>query len=146
MDAHTIIGSADDGVALSNAERRRHLAAIGATGSGKSSLLLNLFAQDAARGDGILFIDPLGDDAERALDLIPRERRNQVCLFDVADWEHPVSLNILKDVVPDNRERQADNVVAAMRAIWWQSISRPPAHAPARRRPAGFPFDPRRGA
>ena len=121
METHTIIGSPEDGLALSANDRRRHMAVIGATGSGKSSLLLNLFAQDCARGDGVLYIDPLGDDAERALDLIPPERRNQVCYFNVADREHPVALYILEDVAPDDRERLADDVVSAMRGIWHES-------------------------
>lgn len=94
------------------------MAVIGATGSGKTSLLLHIFAQDAARGDGVLYIDPLGDDAERALGLIPEHRRNQVCYFNVADREYPVAMNILEDVAPDDRERLADNVVSAMRGIW----------------------------
>jgi type IV secretion system coupling TraD/TrwB family protein len=118
MDAHTIIAGDDDAVVLTALHRRRHIAVIGATGSGKTSLLLNIFAQDCARGDGVLYIDPLGDDAERALGLIPRERLNQVCYFNVADREHPVAMNILEDVAPDDRERLADNVVSAMRGIW----------------------------
>lgn len=94
------------------------MAVIGATGSGKSSLFLNLFAQDVARGDGVLYIDPLGDDAERAIDLIPRWRRNQVCYLNFADRAHPIALNILEDTAPDDRERLADNALSAMRAIW----------------------------
>jgi DNA helicase HerA-like ATPase len=119
MDSpHTIIGSQDNAVVLTALHRRRHMAIIGATGSGKTSLLLHIFAQDAERGDGVLYIDPLGDDAERALDLIPEHRRNQVCYFNVADRDHPVAMNILEDVAPDDRERLADNIVSAMRGIW----------------------------
>jgi hypothetical protein len=55
---------------------------------------------------------------ERALGLIPEHRRNQVCYFNVADRDHPVAMNILEDVAPDDRERLADNVVSAMRGIW----------------------------
>jgi DNA helicase HerA-like ATPase len=113
MDIHTIIGRDDDAVVLTALHRRRHLAVIGATGSGKTSLLLNIFAQDCARGDGVLYIDPLGDDAERALGLIPAHRRNQVCYFNVGDREHPVAMNVLEDVAPDDRERLADNIGAA---------------------------------
>ena len=81
MENHTNIGPAERSVTLSLDIRRRHMLVLGATGSGKTSLLLNLFAQDAARGDGILYIDPLGDDAEHALGLIPAHRVNQVLLF-----------------------------------------------------------------
>src|SRR5450432_3400360 len=98
MEPHTIIGYPQDPLVLSLETRRRHMAVIGATGSGKSSLFLNLFAQDAARGDGILYIDPLGDDAERALGLVPAWRRNQVCYLNFADRDHPVAMNVLEDV------------------------------------------------
>ncbi len=118
MNHHTLIGSPLHGVTLSADTRRRHMLVLGATGSGKTSLLLNLFAQDAARGDGILYIDPLGDDAEHALGLIPKHRRNQVCYFNVADRDHPVALNVLEDVAPRERELVADHIVTAMRALW----------------------------
>ena len=118
MENHTNIGPAERSVTLSLDIRRRHMLVLGATGSGKTSLLLNLFAQDAARGDGILYIDPLGDDAEHALGLIPAHRVNQVCYFNVADRDHPVALNVLEDVAPRERELVADHVVTAMRALW----------------------------
>jgi hypothetical protein len=118
MDRDTIIGTPESCIALSADLRRRHIGVIGATGSGKTSLLLNLFAQDCAGGDGVLYIDPLGDDAERALALVPRWRRNQVCYFDMSDREHPIALNILEDVAPRDRELLADNIVTAMRGIW----------------------------
>lgn len=54
MEPHTIVGYPQVPLVLSLETRRCHMAVIGATGSGKSSLFLNLFAQDAARGDGIL--------------------------------------------------------------------------------------------
>ena len=118
MEPHTIIGYPDDAIELSLEVRRRHMAIIGATGSGKSSLLLNLFAQDAARGDGILYIDPLGDDAEQMLGLIPEWRRNQVCYLNFADREYPVAMNVLEDVAPDDRELHVDNIVSTMHGIW----------------------------
>ena len=121
MDPHTIIGFPDQSINLAADRRRRHMAIIGATGSGKTSLLLNMFAQDVARGDGVLYIDPLGDDAERALSLIPKRRANQVCYLNFADRDHPLAMNVLEDVAPDDRELLADNVVSAMRAIWHES-------------------------
>src|ERR1700730_17378021 len=48
-------------------ERRRHLYIIGQTGTGKSTLLLNLIAQDIAAGEGLALLDPHGDLAEAVL-------------------------------------------------------------------------------
>ncbi len=48
-------------------ERRRHLYIVGQTGTGKSTLLLNLIRQDLAAGEGLALLDPHGDLAEAAL-------------------------------------------------------------------------------
>src|SRR4051812_198029 len=89
-------------------ERLRHMALIGATGSGKSTLLRHIAAQDIARGDGLLLIDAHGDLAEAVLSDVPRSRHNHVCYLDVADLAHPVGLNVLEDVHPDDRAVTVD--------------------------------------
>lgn len=48
-------------VALSHADRLRHLYLLGPTGSSKSTLMQNLFAQDVAAGHGACVIDPKGE-------------------------------------------------------------------------------------
>ena len=80
--------------------------------------ILNILAQDIARGDGVLLLDPHGDLAERALTLVPRERSNEVCYFNFADRTHAVGFNVLEDVDPDARSLVVDGVVSAWRAIW----------------------------
>ncbi len=52
---------------LAAEERRRHLYIVGQTGTGKSTLLLNLIAQDLAAGEGLALLDPHGDLAEAVL-------------------------------------------------------------------------------
>jgi hypothetical protein len=120
MDAHTHIGRSLSGtpVSLMRDERLRHTAIFGSTGVGKTTLLLNIVAQDIARGDGLLLLDPHGDFAEKALSLVPKHRTNQVCYFNLTDRESPVGFNVLEDVAPDHRAVVADGVVSGMRAIW----------------------------
>jgi hypothetical protein len=69
----------------------------------------------------VLLLDPHGDLAQDALGLVPIARHNHVCCFDLGDLAHPVGLNILEDVHPDDRATHAENVVSAMRAIWKES-------------------------
>jgi len=125
MDAntHSYIGTSKsgDGVYLSADSRRAHLAILGASGVGKSSFLEHLAAQDIARGDGLLLLDPHGSLAEAALRHIPQWRHNHVCVLDIGDLAYPVTLNVLEDVDPDRRAVVVDGVVAAMRAIWHES-------------------------
>jgi hypothetical protein len=123
MDPSTYIGTTGSGHDLSLVpdERRRHIGIFGATGVGKSTLLCSILAQDIARGDGVLLLDPHGDLAEAVLTDVPGWRRNHVCYLNVADLAFPVAFNVLEDVAPDDRATAVDGLIAGMRAIWVDS-------------------------
>jgi DNA helicase HerA-like ATPase len=89
---HTYLGTAFSGQAhsLTLDQRLRHIAVNGKTGYGKSTLLKSVLAQDIARGDGVLLLDPAGTLAEEALAFIPPSRNNHVCYFNIADSNFPV--------------------------------------------------------
>src|SRR5258708_15915144 len=87
LGAHTTSGGF---VMLDPEERRRHLYIIGQTGTGKSTLLLNLIAQDLAAGEGIALLDPHGDLAEAVLMHIPRDRTNRFVYVNPADAQRPI--------------------------------------------------------
>ena len=76
-------------------ERRRHLYIVGQTGTGKSTLLLNLIAQDLAAGEGLALLDPHGDLAEAVLAHVPRARTNDLVYINPADIERPIGFNPL---------------------------------------------------
>jgi hypothetical protein len=118
--SHTSLGASSDDHehALSLQERLRHIGIFGITGVGKSTLLRNIAAQDMARGDGLLLLDPHGPLCEDVLSLVPRRRVDDVCYFNAGDREFPVGFNILADVHPDDHAVVAEGVVSAMRAIW----------------------------
>lgn len=82
-------------VGLSLEQRTRHLYTIGASGTGKSTLLLNLIRQDIEQGQGIAVLDPHGDLIDTILGLVPEERFEDVILFDPSDDEYPIGFNIL---------------------------------------------------
>src|SRR5262245_50531170 len=50
--------------------RTRHIYVVGASGSGKTSLLLNLLCQDITAGMGTILIDPHGDLVKELLPLL----------------------------------------------------------------------------
>ena len=103
---------------LSPVARARHLYIIGQTGTGKSTLLLNMLAQDLATGRGCALLDPHGDLAEAAVRLLPTRRGDHLVYFDPADLERPIGLNLLAHLPEDDRPQVADDVVSAFRAIW----------------------------
>jgi excisionase family DNA binding protein len=82
-------------VTLKSDQRLRHMHIIGATGTGKSTLLLNLMYQDINNGLGLAVLDPHGDLIDKIVGYIPEERFDDVILLDPSDAEYPVGLNIL---------------------------------------------------
>ncbi len=103
------------------ADRRHHIYIIGKTGSGKTTLLRNLIVQHIAAGDGVGLIDPHGDLAEELLNHIPPCRADDLVYFNPSDLNHPVSLNLLADVAPDDRHLVAAGIVSAFKNIWRDS-------------------------
>ncbi|MDO8513193.1 MAG: type IV secretion system DNA-binding domain-containing protein [bacterium] len=77
-------------------DRRRHLFMIGKTGVGKTTFFENMILQDIQEGKGLCFIDPLGDAIESILKKIPKERSDDVILFDPGDVDYPMGLNLLE--------------------------------------------------
>jgi hypothetical protein len=82
-------------VSLSAEQRTRHTHIIGASGTGKSTLLFNLIRQDIENGEGVAVLDPHGDLIDRICGIIPPERIADVVLLDPADESHSVGFNIL---------------------------------------------------
>lgn len=79
---------------LNSEQRTRHTHIIGASGTGKSHLILNLLIQDLNSGNGFAVLDPHGDLIDRLLPYIPESRLDDVILLDPADEEYPIGFNI----------------------------------------------------
>ncbi|MFQ5538730.1 MAG: helicase HerA domain-containing protein [Gemmatimonadota bacterium] len=72
-------------VHLPATHRLRHVHVVGATGTGKSHLLLQLILQDIESGTGVGVLDPHGDLIDRILERIPESRHDDVVLLDPSD-------------------------------------------------------------
>lgn len=83
-------------VRLKENDRRRHQYAIGKTGVGKTTIFISEIVQDIQAGRGVAYLDPNGDAIEEILGLIPKERAEDVILFDPADTDRPMGLNMLE--------------------------------------------------
>jgi len=102
-------------------DRRRHIAILGKTGMGKSTLLSNLIVSDIQAGRGVGVIDPHGDLAEGLLDCIPKHRTNDVVLFDAGDTNFPLSFNLLSCDTREQRPLVASGIVSAFKKLYGES-------------------------
>jgi hypothetical protein len=83
-------------IGLSQEERRRHVYILGATGTGKSTLLLSMVKQDVENGKGLAVIDPHGDLIEKILPSISQSRLKDVIYFNPDDVGYPIGINLLE--------------------------------------------------
>ncbi|MEI8230229.1 MAG: type IV secretory system conjugative DNA transfer family protein [Candidatus Peregrinibacteria bacterium] len=79
-------------------DRRRHLYVVGKSGSGKSKLLELLINEDLQQGRGVAVLDPHGDLVDNVLRYVPKNRINDVVLFDPSDSDFPIAFNPLEKV------------------------------------------------
>lgn len=90
---------------ISYPDRSRHHYVIGKSGSGKSALLSYMARQDVTNGKGLCVIDPHGDLIEDILRYVPKERARDIIVFDPADTERPMGLNLLEANSPEQKDR-----------------------------------------
>ncbi len=90
------VRGSDTKIYMSPEDRLRHFYAIGQTGTGKTTFLKNMIAQDIAAGEGLCFIDPHGVDILDVLAMIPKERYEDVNYFDPSNTARPMGLNMLE--------------------------------------------------
>ncbi len=82
-------------VFIAQADRSRHMYLLGATGTGKSTLIYNMVRQDMEAGHGVAVVDPHGDLFEQILSAVPPHRVEDVVIIDPSDKAFPVGLNPL---------------------------------------------------
>ena len=104
-------------VTVSPEQRFKHMHIIGTTGTGKSTLLLQLIVQDITQGNGIGVLDPHGDLIDRILGYIPEERVDDVVLIDPSDIDYPVGLNILSAYSELDKTVLASDLIGVFRRL-----------------------------
>jgi hypothetical protein len=102
---------------LTTEARLRHVHVVGASGTGKSTLLVSMILQDIAAGHGVGVIDPHGDLIDQVLGLMPENRAEDVILFDPADPEYVVGWNMLSATSEAEKDMLASDLVAVFRRL-----------------------------
>jgi len=102
-------------------DRRRHMYILGRTGSGKTEIMKYMSVQDIKNGEGLCVIDPHGDFIEDILPHVPKERAEDVILFEPFDMDRPMGLNMLQV----DSEEQKDFAVQEMIQIFYKLVTDP---------------------
>jgi hypothetical protein len=115
-----VLGRAQVGghsVALPVADARHHIHLVGKTGTGKSTLLLNMILDDVRAGRGAVVIDPRGDLVTDLLDRLPASvagTPGRVAIID-PDQDNPAAFNPLDGEDP---HLATDNLVGIFSRIF----------------------------
>ncbi len=108
---------ADTVVTLSTDQRLRHTYVIGASGTGKSTLLLNMVLADIEHGNGLAVLDPHGDLIDDIVANLPESRLDEVILLDPSDSAFPIGLNILEAESETETNLLSSDLVAVFRRL-----------------------------
>jgi len=106
-------------------DRRRHFYYIGQTGTGKSWFMKSMIIQDIINGEGVAVIDPHGELIEDVLAFIPKERIDDVVLFEPFDIERPCGLNMLEYDSPEQKDFAVQEMIAIFMKLFPPEIIGP---------------------
>ncbi len=101
---------------MKGVDRSRHMYLIGKSGSGKSQTMAKYIVADIKAGHGVALVEPHGDLVEQVLGNIPKERIDDVIVFNPSDMDRPMGLNMLE--VQD--ENMKDFAVQEMISIFYK--------------------------
>lgn len=103
-------------VHIAEDDRRRHMYIVGQTGTGKSTLMVNMAIEDIRSGKGVAVVDPHGDLVETILGLVPQDRQQDVIVLDPSQTQRPVGLNMLEH--DPNRPEEKTFIVNEIQGIF----------------------------
>jgi hypothetical protein len=96
----------------SRQDRRRHFYIVGQTGTGKSTLLREMIRQDIENGEGVAVVDPHGELVDHVLSYIPKERIDDIILFEPFDIQRPCGLNMLEYDSPEQKDFAVQEMIS----------------------------------
>ena len=130
--AKNTYGGTDTLIGLTEDERRRHVYVLGATGTGKSTMLLSMIKQDIDHHKGLCVIDPHGDLTDQIISVIPDNRIPEVIYFNPDDISYPMGINLLEltpglDSEDTIREKEfiAESIISVFQKIYTDKYSGP---------------------
>ena len=121
-----VLGALDDApFAIDAMARQQHVYMLGGTGTGKSTLMLNMIHQDMKAGRGVILIDPHGDLWEKALKLVPANRMQDLVLVHPTDPRGAFTMNVLERLGDDTEgehSRIINELLDFLKRSQWREV------------------------
>ena len=112
-------------IGLTEEMRRRHLYIVGATGTGKTTLIQAQALADIAAGRGLAVIDPHGDLAQYLLQRIPAQRKKDLIYFNPFDEKSQLGINLLSlpedlegDALEQAKDLRTEALISVLRKVF----------------------------
>ena len=102
-------------------DRLRHTYVLGKSGTGKSTLIGRMAINDIQHGEGVAFVDPHGDTAEKLLEYVPANRIDDVAYLDPSAKGQSFWMNPLYVKNPALREMVASSIVSIFGKLYGNS-------------------------
>lgn len=121
-------------VRLGGQERLQGTYILGASGTGKTTLVENLIVDDIERGYGVCVLDPHGDLSGRVLRRMPAHREADVVFLNPLDVAYPFALDIFHCPNREHQlvlERTIDQAVGVFQKLWGVEGSKGSSWGPA---------------
>jgi hypothetical protein len=111
-------------VGISLADCRHHIHVLGPTGTGKTTLLLRMVADDVTAGRGVAVFDPAkGDLICDLLAVLPKQCGDRLVIIDPAETRAPPAINLLDPAThggtPHDVAASLTAVMGKVWARWW---------------------------
>jgi len=102
-------------------DRARHIYIIWKTWMWKSVLLENMIYDDICKWRWVALIDPHWDLADTLVSNIPKNRTNDVILFDPSDYKFPIAFNMFENVSKEHRPLVMSGLLGIFKRMWADS-------------------------
>ncbi len=122
---HNLYRGVNAPIYMKNEDRFRHFYVIGQTGTGKSSIFQVMIRQDLENGNGLCVLDPHGSLVEDLIPFVPKSRIDDVIIFDPADLERPMGLNLLEAETEEERDLVALDAMNLMIKLFNEEVFGP---------------------
>jgi hypothetical protein len=112
-------------VAIGRGDCARHTYVIGATGTGKSTLIAAMIAQDIAAGRAVILVDPHGDLYAQVRDALPPKVAARASLADAGDFADPFGLNLLEiafEPAAVQRNFVANQLIGVFKSVLYRGV------------------------